>query len=320
MTEMKIPVYCLRGSNVLQLRLDLRTVGGMEEIVEKVREFGVDLQAERLFYVYADEDTPATNLRLIDEADMQAVQENAIFRACESAYFLYDETGKAENYRAINFFQKVPEGQEPVPAVAEHSSTEEANRGIDENDHFGLSKIILPFSLAVNKEESRVSVKKNDLIVLEESCVLEPEYVESGASLTRDWKLQVTGQAWEQASIALVEGSYGRTSFTLVRQGDILSLHLQLKVPSEGCNVTFRVAIDGDICGPLLWLTAQIKVEKSIEQQLIELGALERNIADLKQLYEFGLTDLRKLMRVWKTTRTLGIEAVANTYWSEEAL
>lgn len=320
---MKIPVYCLRGSDVLQLRLDLRTVGRMEEIVEKVREFVRDLQAERLFYVYSDEDTPATNLKVIDEADMQAVQENAIIRASESAYFLYDETGKAENYRAIHFFQKVPEVQEPVPAEAEpaqDSIAEEANRGTDENGHAGLAEIMLPFSLAINKEESRVSIKKNDLVVLEESSALEPEYVKSGASLTRDWKLQVTGQPWQQASVALVQGSYNRTSFTLARQGDTLSLHLQLQVPPEGCDVTFRVAIDGDICGPLLWLTAQIKAEKSIEEQLIELGALERSLADLKQLYEFGLTDLQKLMRVWKKARTFGMEAVANIYWSEEAL
>lgn len=317
MTETQIPVYCLRGANVLQLRLDLVTVTQPEEIIERAREVVGDLEASRLLYVYCDEDTPVTNLAILDEADLRAVQESTVNRACDSAYFLYDDTGNAESYRAIYFFQKVPEVPESIPGVIESREepiAEESKSAVDSESHSELSEISLPFSIALNSED-RVSIKKHDFVILEESNTDEPEWVQPESILSRRWELQVTGQSWTQASVALVQGSPLDVSFNLTRTADTLNLDLRLKVPAEGCNVAFRIAIDGEICGPMLWLEAQIQAEISLEQQLLELGAHPRDLAQLRSLYEFGLTDLPKLMRVWKNARGHGVEVVANFYW-----
>lgn len=315
---MQIPVYCLRGANVMKLRLDLVAVTRPGEIVERARTVVSDLEAKRLLFVYSDEDTPATNLTVIDEADLRAVQESAVNCACESAYFLYDDTGNAESYRAIHFFRKEPEAPESAPAIIEPPQepiAEESKAAVDSKTHSELPEINLPFSIALNKDEGRVSIKKHDFVVVAESSTDEPEYVPPESNLSRSWELLVTGKPWEGASVVLVQGIYLDFSCNFTRTADTLNLDVRLKVPAEGCNVAFRVAIDGEICGPLLWLTAQIKAEISLEQQLLELGAEARDLIQLKSLHEFGLTDLPKLMKVWKRARSHGAETVASLYW-----
>lgn len=310
MAELKIPVFCLIEGKVLNLELDLSTLQSVEEISEKVKGSMSDYSPENLLFMYSDGVNPETHLRISDEADLKAIQEDAINRQCENAYFTYDADSTGSPIRAIVFFKKTQQTVEPV-----------AIQQIE-----GIAKVIapvpetrLPFRLFFDKDQTLISLKKHDFVVLEESSGLEPEYVQQGSSLIRTWRLEVTGTAWEQASIVCFHDNSTHKDFTLSRESDILIVNLQLEVPVEGCSIVFRVALDGEICGPLLWIEARIKAEISLEQQLLDLGVEEWNLEKVKQLYEIGLTDLPKLIRAWKRQGYLGMDVVANVYWAEEA-
>ena len=307
---------------MVRLDLDLLTVGSLEEIVDKAREVIKDLMPERLLFIYSDENTPATNLRLIDDSDVRCVQEDAVKRQCEMAYLLYDEEGIAESVRALHFFKQLPEEHtaEIPPVLPPQPPLEVAQIQPEPDITSKIFQLELPFALALNKDSvPRVSLKKHDFTLLEESSVLEPEYVASGSALSKYWKILVTGQPWEHASVVPTQGGMQGCRFSVVREVDTVNIHLQMDVPDSGCYLGFRIAIDGELCGPVMWIEARVRAEASIEQQLLELGALESDLDKLKQLYEIGLTELPKLLKVWRKARTHGMDVVANLYWGEYA-
>jgi len=307
MAETKIPVFCLRSSSMLHLGLDLLAVQSVEEILEKARGFIPDFVPAKLLYVYSDDLTPTTHLRVLDELDLRAVQEDALMRQCESAYFRYESEEPAEPLRAIQFFKKTVQAQEPVGVQPSQSSA------------FPLLELVrLPFSIALNKDETSVSLQKRDFTILEESSAFEPEYVPSGSCLTRKWRLLVSGEPWEQAAAVYLRDNSVRKGLIITQASSTLSLDLQVEVGAEDCSLAFRLALDGEMCGPVLWVEAGVEREVSLEQQLLDLGAYEDELEGLKQLYEIGLTDLPKLMKAWKR-RYGGMDAVANLYWGEEA-
>lgn len=310
MAEREIPVFCLKEATVLTLGLDLLTIQSAQKVAEKVEVSIKDFIPEKLLFVYSDGVNPATHLSISDEADLKAIQEDAINRQCENAYFIYDADNTSIPVRACVFFKKPQQTPGPVDIQQIEGFVEMIAP---------VPEIILPFSLSTDKNQASISLKKHDFVVLEESSGLEPEYVQQGSSLTRNWRLEVSGNAWEQASIVCIRDNSASKGFTLSRENDILIVNLQLEVPADGCSLAFRVAFDGEVCGPLLWIEARIKAKISLEQQLLDLGADESNLEKLKQLYEIGLTDLPKLIKAWKRQGYFGMDAVANVYWGEEA-
>ena len=310
MAERKIPVFCLKEANLLKLRLDLLTIQSAQEVAEQVEGSISDFIPEKLLFVYSDGANPDTHLSISDEADLKAIQEDAISRQCENAYFIYDADNTTSPVRAVVFFKKSQQAPEPVVM--------QQIEGIM-NMIAPVPEIILPFSLSIEKDQALISLKKHDFVVLEESSGLEPEYVQQGSRLIRTWRLEVSGNAWEQASIVCINDTSTRKDFTLSREKNILIVNLQLEVPADGCSLAFRVVFDGEVCGPLLWIEARVKAEISLEQQLLDLGAEESSLEKLKQLYEIGLTDLPKLIKAWKRQGYLGMDVVANVYWAEEA-
>lgn len=308
MAETKIPVTCLYSSSMLHLGLDLLAIQSTEELTEKAKGLIPDFSPEKLLYVYSDDISPATHLRLIDEPDLRAIQEDASQRQCESAFFIYDSEGSAGQLRAIQFFKKTP----PEPVGIQFSS----------NTEMPLLKrplVSLPFSVAINKDEPSVSMKKRDFTILEESSAFEPEYIPSGSCLNRNWRLLVSGDPWEHASVVYLRDNSVRKGLIMTQVNSTLTIELQVEIGTEDCSLAFRLAFDGEVCGPVLWMEAGVEAEVSLEQQLLDLGAYEDELERLKQLHEIGLTDLPKLVKAWKRNRYGGMDAVANMYWGEEA-